>query len=293
LDTLSHLKQEWTKWNWNTDGMAALATPAVFSHIPDFGDRFRGSGRLHAQAVNPAESTSYYLCLDLSKQWGLSNRCQTLILMLRFCSWHHFGLVILWEKKEACDADFEELFKEIDLSEAPLNTVPFVRWTKSRTENWWRAPKSLEQWCIGTVASQCEFEEGSRFFFQLYHRMDVEPKYHKLIRDMLPKLDVPAEEALHFFLALKPVDEITETAMKWMRTGFQRTMKQIAVHVRRGDHKWFNLDMLLQSAEVPEGQKQSMKQAWREADYEVEVDIERYETMPPLKFLLEFQYSSL
>ena len=35
--------------------------PPMFTHVQVFTERFRGSGRLQATAVNPAEETSYYV----------------------------------------------------------------------------------------------------------------------------------------------------------------------------------------------------------------------------------------
>ena len=92
LDVLSQVKSDWEEKHMDTSGMAGIVTPPIFTHVPLFVDRLRGSGRLHSQVVNEAEATSYYICLNLGGQWGLSNRCQTLILWLRFCSWHHFVL---------------------------------------------------------------------------------------------------------------------------------------------------------------------------------------------------------
>ena len=66
---------------------AILATPAMFHHRPAMGDRFRGSGRLHA-AADPGEPQAKYICLQLDRQWGLTNRLQTIALMAAYCHMH-------------------------------------------------------------------------------------------------------------------------------------------------------------------------------------------------------------
>ena len=68
--------------DWSYDkNKIVVADPPVFTHVPSFEKRFRGSGRLESLAVNPAEEISYYITLDFDHQWGLVNRLQTISVM--------------------------------------------------------------------------------------------------------------------------------------------------------------------------------------------------------------------
>ena len=73
-----------------------------------FDARFRGSDRLAAGTRSGEESDKFF-CLELSDGWGLTNRLQTTVLMSTFCSYHRYGLYILWHEITACPGSFNVL----------------------------------------------------------------------------------------------------------------------------------------------------------------------------------------
>ena len=78
--------------------------------------------------------------LDLSHQWGLSNRTQTLVFWATWASMHQSGIYVLWTKTEACDCLFEDIFDEAMLNEAPFSKVPFIRVFGNKHDKFWTAP---------------------------------------------------------------------------------------------------------------------------------------------------------
>jgi hypothetical protein len=168
LNELSLKRREWNAKKFPPATLATVCIPSIFDHIPDMDKRFRGSGRLSAIASNAAEEDAYYICLDLSGNWGLCNRLQTIVLMLQFCSWHRLGIYILWTKNEACPGLFAELF-DIDYQAPPLNSVPFIKVFDNASNSSWKASIQNKNWSLGYMNAQSNVQDGLKTIMEQYN----------------------------------------------------------------------------------------------------------------------------
>ena len=110
--------------------IAVFCDPAVFQHIPDMGDPFRGISKLKSQAVNDAEETRYYITVSFDKKSGLANRLQTMGLCGDMCSIFRIGMYILWVPNETCDRQFYDTTCFDEGSEI-FNQIPFIKVTRN------------------------------------------------------------------------------------------------------------------------------------------------------------------
>jgi hypothetical protein len=168
LNELSFKRREWNAKKFPPASLATVCIPSIFEHIPDMDKRFRGSGRLSAIASNAAEEDAYYICLDLSGNWGLCNRLQTIVLMLQFCSWHRLGIYILWTKNEACPGLFDELF-DIDFQAPSLNSVPFIKVFDNASNSSWKASVQNKNWSVGYMSAQSNVQDGLKTIMEQYN----------------------------------------------------------------------------------------------------------------------------
>ena len=175
INELSLKRREWKSQNYSPTTLATVCIPSIFEHTPDMDKRFRGSGRLSAIASNAAEENAYYICLDMSGNWGLCNRLQTVVLMLQFCSWHRLGLYILWIKNEACPGLFEELF-EFDFQCSALKSVPFIKVFDNPANSSWKASMANKTWCLGYMYAQSNVQDGLKVIHDQYMLMKNKKK---------------------------------------------------------------------------------------------------------------------
>ena len=91
------------------------------------------------------------------------------------------------------------------------------------------------------------------------------------MEELLPILESPPKTAQKFWLALEPENEIAKNARDWLRQSQARNLKHVAIHVRRGDHMYFNHYTELFGRERTDEVKQRVSKSWSDADTEVEV----------------------
>ena len=269
LELLAKEAGLWRKSTHDILTLALLAMPPLFTHVPSFEARFRGSGRLQSEAQTPAEETSYFLCLDLSHQWGLSNRVQTIILWIIFCSYHRLGLYICWEPLKACNTLFSEILS-IDVTQAPLHSIPFCRVLDSRKTSWWNAARNNQHWCYGTIESQCTVSMGLQFMFQEYEQLMKKSVCKDLISTVLPIWKEASGDLQQYWNAMSVKPEIIDRAKGYISGAMGDATHAIGVHVRRGDYKGFNFQEKLTDPNISEEKKGELETTWEYADQIVE-----------------------
>ena len=158
LQTLSHERMElWKKHNRDEKNLAIMVSTPMFHHTPLFGERFRGSGRLQAEAQSSAEQWSHYICVSVSREWGVTNRAQTVCLLASFAAMHKFGMYVAWTPKKACNCTMTEVF-DINTESEIYKSLPFVKVFDSENNSNWKAAVSNQHWNIHTFDSQCQVD---------------------------------------------------------------------------------------------------------------------------------------
>ena len=221
--------------------MACLVDPPVWHHVPDFADRFRGSGRLAMMASSAAEQTSHYITVDLSHQWGIANRLQTLCLLCGVAGLHRLGVYCLWtETDSACHGARQEAFS-IDTSSQVYQDLPFLTFYKSAQDSNWLAAKNSDIWCMGNFYSQCQVDMGINFVMETrwaIARAEKDVYYHNVIYPYW--VETLTESYCWQLVQLAPT--ITSDACVYLQPKTDeeghRVSRHVAVHVRRGDHKY-------------------------------------------------------
>jgi len=246
--------------------MATFVDPPIFNHEGDFSSRFRGSGRLESNAVNKAEQDSFYITVDLSKEWGFCNRVGMICLMGGICSLFRMGMYILWSKTKACNACFDELV-EFDTESQVYQDLPFVKvYDNSRDSNW-MAAKSNQNWCKANFHSQCQVDMGLEFFFQTLRDLPSDDEQHLLIKKLVPSLQEKIDSAACWQL-LKVKPWIQHGAEEFIGSCRGKMQRQVAIHVRRGDHKFLNCIKKSQEEEDSDKRCDILHQ-WVAADLDV------------------------
>jgi hypothetical protein len=274
LSLLAKEERELEARGWYTSHIALVATPVMFTHVPSMGCRFRGSGRLLSLTETPSEKLSQYICLDLSKEWGLANRLQTMVLWTMFCSMTNLGMYVLWEPKTACPITFSELF-HVDLSSWPTARIPFIRVLDDHRHNQWKAAVSECGWNLGYICSQTLPEAGIEYW------MDTWKQIHQKL-----------EEPLKSFLAkrLTMVGEVTKHVDEyWLKFGINEDILQeakdfcqmhnmqnsgilhVGFHLRRTDFKRNNCTELLGKGRMTKEAEDDLVSRWSHADDEFQV----------------------
>ena len=170
---------------------SAVVVPPVFHHMLPFKMRFRDSGRL-AAAAQDGEETAKFICLDLSAGWGLTNRLQTTVLMSIFCSFHRYGLYILWPKTHACPGTFYEIFqKDLDLYYSVFHTVPFFQ-VFDKELPMWKASCKNKFACMGVIKAQSSVPLGIQFITKEYMRQanDFGPDFAAEVQRVWEAIDI-------------------------------------------------------------------------------------------------------
>ena len=252
---------------------SAVVVPPCFDHNVRFDARFRGSGRLES-GTQSGEESAKFICLDLSSGWGLTNRLQTTVLMSIFCSFHRYGLYILWPKTHACPGTFYDIFqKDLDLYYSVFHTVPFFQ-VFDKELPMWKASCKNKFACMGVIKAQSSVPLGIQFITKEYMRQanDFGPDFAAEVQRVWEAIEI-----MPYWGAF----QIKEDYVKLVENYFDKTktgneeLFHVAVHVRRGDLKKIHHDSLIQEAETKGdfAEVERIKALWIEADAMVEVII--------------------
>ena len=245
--------------------MACLVDPPLFTHEPDFSERFRGSGRLKSLATNEAEESSYYICVDLgASKYGYCNRVQTVALMVGLAGVFRYGLYINWPQNEACTNKMEEV---VQLQEsAPLYTkVPFVTVFDDRDDPNWIHAKKNRTWCRGVFEQQCEVQIGIDLFLSLVESTAQNEGREWILNNLLPdlKTELTAERCWETIGVPQQVESEVDQFLATFRDTKYQT--KTGFHCRRGDYAWFNWKKKMNDLHNPE-ERETLNQQWIEAD---------------------------
>ena len=258
---------------WKNDVIALVATPVMFTHVPAMGDRFRGSGRLHSMAETKGEPISCYICLDLSKEWGLANRLQTMVLWTMFCSMTNLGLYVLWEPKTACPCAFAEILN-FKLSGVPTSRIPFVRIFDNPRHNQWKASTSEQAWNMGVIQSQTIPEAGLECWKETWEK--IGEKLTEPLRSFLEKrstvINMVSNRVMDYWAKFSLNDDIVQEAKDYAEENnfSQSDMLNVGFHVRRTDFKKTNLNEQLNKGRLTKEAEDELINSWDEADKELE-----------------------
>jgi hypothetical protein len=282
LKVLSGIRNDMWKAGEDATTLALLADPTIFSHIPEFGKRFRGSGRLETEAANTAEEEAYYICIDLDAEWGFCNRVQTLALLFGICSFLRLGVYVLWTQRKACDTTLERVVKFDETSDV-WKKLPFVKVFSDRTDSSWRAAKCNTVWCRGIFNSQCCVSMGLTHFFQeVWSNTSLEQQAF-INQTAIPELQTKLTEEYCWSVISVPA-EIEKKANKYMNDSRSNSGLQAAFHVRRGDHAYMNWHQKIKETK-DDGVYHMIDSAWKAADDAFEEPIQgrhRLESLTPL-----------
>ena len=271
LRKISELARAAEQAKRSTYAMALVAHPAMFRHDPDLEQRFRGSARLDGLQVNPAEGTSYFICLNVSKGWGVSNRLQTIVLWLAFCSWHRMGLYILWESNAACKCTLHDIVT-INTEEPPLHTVPFVKVYDQSQSCHWKAPMNDKHWCVGRIESQCTVENGFEFMTGLYENLIAKKSTPAHVAKLWPDIK-SGMDPWQYWNALELKEDLISIAdehfEKWKGGG----QYHIGMHLRRGDFMARKFTDRINDQKTSPEEKEFLTGQWTDADSEVEAHV--------------------
>ena len=265
---LGILSQKRMKSYWShkdQPNLACLVDPPLFTHEPDFSERFRGSGRLKSLATNEAEESSYYICLDLGAgKYGYCNRVQTVALMIGLASVLRYGLYINWPQNEACTNKMEEV---VQLQEdAPLYAkVPFVTVFDDRDDPNWSHAKKNRTWCRGVFEHNCEVQHGIDLFLSLVQSTAESEGRDYILNNLLPELkqELTPEKCWETIGVPQQVEDEVDQFLANFRDS--RYPRKVGFHVRRGDYAWFNWKKRMNELQNPE-EREALNQAWIAAD---------------------------
>jgi hypothetical protein len=269
LNMLTKEAEAWQKHKWATDCLAVVCTPVIFSHVPDMGDRFRGSGRLHSLAASPSEHISYFITLDLSREWGMSNRLPTMVLWMMFCSTTSLGLYVLWEKKKACPCNFYDVFT-VNIESSPTARMPFLKVFDDAKHHMWKAALTDTAWNIGHVNSQTQVHDGFSHWIETWMKMseNLDDARHEFLKERLSLFEDILAKQMWFWDKFDIILDIWEQAKAYAYENLFHVPGQVhaGFHIRRGDMKKMNLEAKLKSRDLTDAKKNELKQLWDEAD---------------------------
>jgi len=259
-------------YNRTGDWMASAYTfiePIGFSHPILYSERLRGSGRLQASSQGQAEETAFYFMLSFSKQWGLANRIQALMFWATFAGMHQAGIYVLWEAKEACNCVWDDIFDVLNLEEPPFSKIPFIKIMSTRHDSFWKAPVHNKYYCLGKVESQAEYSTAcGRLSHLLKQKRTEHPHLKNWLDPSIAQLDKYSEKDTKMWLKILTVHECILIDFKsWWSKYARFPEMQAAVHVRRGDHVFFNRDRKIKESQWDQ-ERRKITEQWRRADDE-------------------------
>ena len=247
--------------------LACVVDPSIFEHIPSFEKRFRGSGRLESSAVNAAEETSYYITLALTHEWGAVNRLQTIALVGAIAGMYRVGLYICWKVSKACPGKFNAT-NCFDSSSEAYASIPFIRVFDDPNSSDWRAACNNQHWCLGHFESQCQVAMGLKYLWSQLEEKAAKEHDTYMVKTLLPALKDKFTEDFAWGL-INIQDAVYKKAYDYIVDCKSMTdMKQVAVHIRRGDHRYMNCDV---HVEKQSDNAMNILSQWNQADMDVEV----------------------
>ena len=234
--------EEWQKNPKNHQPFkATVCDPPIFEHVPKFEERFRGSERLKAGAVNQAEETSYYITLALTHEWGLINRLQTMALVGAIAGLYRVGLYVCWEPKKACNSTFAET-NCLDMSSEVFLSIPFIKIYNDPKGSDWRAAVNNQHWHLAHFESQCQVDMGLEFLWENLATLAERTGEYYMLKTLLPSLREKITEDYCWQL-INITDAVYKKAFDYVEASRSGGLKQVAIHCRRGDHKYMNCDV--------------------------------------------------
>lgn len=249
--------------------------PIAFSHPIKLSERLRGSGRLQSESQGEVEEYAFFIMCDLSHQWGLSNRIQTLMWWATWASMHQTGLYVLWAPNEACNCSFDDVFNQLQLDEPPFSKLPFIKIMDSKTNKFWTAPVHSDYYCLGKTESQVEYSVGcDRFAESLKRKLAENPALSTWLDEPIAQIEnYKLQDTKMWAKVLSLRDSIISDFEDWWAPFATQPDKQAAIHVRRGDHKYMNKDLKILKAKVREEWKEIDKQ-WSDTDTRAEACVD-------------------
>ena len=274
IGQLSHLKKSWHSQGFNTKALALVSTPTIFTHVPTMADRFRGSGRLHSLRINDAEPDSKYICLDLSKNYGLANRMQTIVLWCMVCTVTELGLIVLWEKSTACNCNFDDFFFH-NIGEPPSAAMPFLRIIDNAKNHMWAASMKNPLHCVAHFHSQCQVEDGYNYMLNEWkkHCQKHDTAVTRHVKNVLEDLQAWFKGNIMEFWKLFDVADRTlfnDCEAYFQSEGFQFSQVgwTYGFHIRRGDFKKTHYKDPMTNNKTPYPVKLQLKKEWKDSDDE-------------------------
>ena len=268
LDVLSHRANV----QYGVDGknykkfLACVVDPPMFEHIPSFEKRFRGSGRLESSAINAAEETSYYITLALTHEWGCINRLQTIALVGAIAGMYRVGLYICWKVSKACPGKFNAT-SVFDASSEAYASIPFIRVFDDPSSSDWRAACNNQHWCLGHFESQCQVDMGLEYLWSELQAKASREHDTYMTNTLLPAMQDKLTSDFCWGL-INVNDALYKRAFEYIadiRTTSDK--RQVAFHVRRGDHKYMNC---VTHVEKQADNYLQIQKQWEKGDMDVE-----------------------
>lgn len=270
LSLLAKEDTELKRQGWKNDVIALVASPVMFTHVPNMGCRFRGSGRLLSLTETPSEPISRYICLDLSKEWGLANRLQTMVLWTAFCSMTNLGMYVLWEPKTACPCKFYEIFN-FNIEGVPTSRMPFLRVLDDHRHNQWKASITERSWCMGVICSQTLPEAGFQYWKETWKqiREKLKEPLKSFLEKRLSMVDEVEKQLDEYWLKFGVNEDIVQEAKLYCEeNNFQNDVLHVGFHVRRTDFKRQNLREQIGKGHLTKTAEDDLATRWQDADEE-------------------------
>ena len=241
--------------------------PIAFSHPIKLSERLRGSGRLQAESKGEVEEYAFFIMCDLSHQWGLSNRIQTLMWWATWASMHQSGLYVLWAPNEACNCTFDNVFNQLRLDEPPSSKLPFIKIMDSKTKKFWTAPAHSAYYCLGKAESQVEYSTARGHFAEsLRRKLTENPALGIWLDEPIAQIEnYKMEDTKMWAKVLSLKDSIIIDFDEWWAPFAGQPETQAAIHVRRGDRKYMNKDLKILKAKVTKDWKEIESQ-WSDTE---------------------------
>lgn len=242
----------------SSKNVARFCFPPAFSHPVNLTEVTRGSSRLEAHIVSPAEKVSPYITIALTKEWGLGNRLCTLACLLSVAHLAGWGVHVYWAANKACDVALTDLVG----TPASFSFLPGLAFL--HVHHHWTHFQAMESRDQPLRVASTSFQATPAHF-------------HAALLAALRSLQPPcsgdllrrAEEA-DFSLgwrALQFHDSIEAAALAYLRQWPAGTV-HTAVHVRRGD--LMRRDLYQTTQRGSRTTYAAVKQLYDEADREVE-----------------------
>jgi hypothetical protein len=204
---------------------ARFCFPPAFSHPVNLAEVTRGSSRLEAHVVSPAEKVSHYITLSLSKEWGLGNRFSTLAALFTLCGLAGWGIHVHWVPNRACDVELADLVA----TPASLPAVPGLAFL--HVHKHWTHFQAMQSRDQPLLVANTSFQATPELFHaELLRALRAcQPPCSAELLRRVEQADYSAG-----WRGLQLHESIQAHAMAYLRQ-WPDTASHLAVHVRRGD----------------------------------------------------------